>query len=215
MIFSRNIFLILFFLTHVLIGYDFSIYENENIKYYFPPNDSSFVKQVSKKIHPEIKNYENIFDHKLRNKIKIFFPESEKDYIKLTGGRLPEWSGAVALSENRIIIIKPQQFIDNNKLLTIIKHELIHIVLADKYHENNLPLWLNEGLATYLSNNYLQENEGLTLSNAIAANKILELEKINQLMKLNTASANLAYLESLNRFKFTTLTFLPLGVGKN
>jgi peptidase MA superfamily protein len=192
----RNIIIILTIITNLLLAYDFSAYEKENIKYFFPPNDSSFVKTISLKIHPEIEKFENIFNHKLKNKIKIFFPESEEDYTKLTGGRLPEWSGAVAFSENRIIIIKPQQFIDNNKLFITIKHELIHIVIADKYFENNLPLWLNEGLATYLSNNYLEENEGLTLSNAIAAKKILELKEINQLMQLNTASANLAYLEA-------------------
>lgn len=184
------------FLTNLLWGYDFFVYEKENIKYFYPPRDSSFVQSISLKIQREIDVYQDIFDHKLNNKIKIFFPESEEDYEQLTGGRLPEWSGAVAFSENRIIIIKPQKFIDNSKLLITLKHELIHIVIADKYFENNLPLWVNEGLATYLSNNYMEENDALIISNAIAANKILELENINQLMKLNTASANLAYLEA-------------------
>jgi hypothetical protein len=182
--------------TIFLFSYDFSVYEKENIKYFFPADDSSFVKSISLQIQPEVEKFEKIFNHDLRNKIKIFFPGSEEDFEKLTGGRLPEWSGAVAFSENRIIIIKPQKFIDNSKLSITIKHELIHIVIADKYFENNLPLWLNEGLATYLSNNYLTENDGLIISNAIAANKILELENINQLMRLNTASANLAYLEA-------------------
>jgi len=192
----RNILVLFILTTNLLLGYDLSVYEKGKIKYFFPPNDSSFVQLISLKIQPEIKNFENIFNHKLKNRIKIFFPESENDYEKLTGGRLPEWSGAVAISENRIIIIKPQKLIDNRLLLITIKHELIHIVIADKYYENNLPLWLNEGLATYLSNNYLEENEGIIISNAIAADKILELNKINQLMKLNTASANLAYLEA-------------------
>jgi len=196
MAFIRNIIFFLILLINLLFGYDFSVYENENIKYFFPHTDSSFVRSISLKIQPEIEKFDNIFDHKLKNKIKIFLPESEEDYTKLTGGRLPEWSGAVAFSKNRIIIIKPQKIIDNSKLLVTIKHELIHIVIADKYYENNFPLWLNEGLATYLSNNYLEENEGLVISNAIAADKILELDKINQLMKLNTASANLAYLEA-------------------
>lgn len=194
--FLKHPLIILVFLTNYLLSYDFSIYEKENVKYFFPPNDSSFVKSISLIIQPEIENYENIFKHKLKNKIKIFFPDTEEDYTKLTGGRLPEWSGAVAISENRIIIIKPQKFIDNSRLLTTIKHELIHIIIADKYFENNLPLWLNEGLATYLSNNFMEGNESLIISNAIAANKILELNKLNQLMQLNTASANLAYLEA-------------------
>ena len=196
MIITRSILIIIFFMTNLLLGYDFSVYEKENIKYFYTPKDSSFIQSISLKMQPEIKNFENIFDHKLKSKIKIFFPESEEDFEQLTRGRLPEWSGAVAFSENRIIIIKPQKFIDNSKLLITIKHELIHIIIADKYFENNLPLWLNEGLATYLSNNYMDENDALILSNAIAANKILELENINQLMKLNTASANLAYLEA-------------------
>ena len=68
--------------------------------------------------------------------------------------------------------------------------------LADKLNDHKLPLWLNEGLATYLSDYSVDWNEGLVISNAIAANKILELNDINQLMKLNTASANLAYLEA-------------------
>lgn len=179
-----------------MFGYDLSTFEHGKIKYFFASQDSSYIKTISIRIKPEIENFENIFDHKLKNKIKIFFPKSEEDYTKLTGGRLPEWSGAVANSENRIIIIKPQQFIDNSKLFVTIKHELIHIIIADKYYGNNLPLWLNEGLATYLSNNYMDWNDGLIISNAVAAKKILELNEINQLMQLNTASANLAYLEA-------------------
>lgn len=196
MVIIRNILIIIILLTNLLLSYDFSVYEKENIKYFYPPKDSSFVQSLSLKIQPEIEIYQDIFDHKLKNIIKIFFPESEENFEQLTGGRLPEWSGAVAFSRDRIIIIKPQKFNDNRKLLITIKHELIHIVIADKYFKNNLPLWLNEGLATYLSNNYMDENDGLILSNAIAANKILELENINQLMILNTASANLAYLEA-------------------
>jgi hypothetical protein len=178
------------------LSYDLSKFEHGKIKYFFHNDDSSLVKSLSIQIEPELEYFEQIFNHKLKNKIKIFFPDSEKEYIKLTGNRLPEWSGAVAISKDRIIIIKPQQFIDNNILLITIKHELIHIIIADKYINNNLQLWLNEGLATYLSKNYMELKDGLILSNAIAANKVLELSEINRLMRLNSASAHLAYLEA-------------------
>jgi len=196
MIIIRKILILLTFLTNILFSSDLSLYEKENVKYYFPQKDRSFIQSLSSTIQPEIVYYEKIFDHKFKNKIKIFFPDTNKDYEKLTGGKLPEWSGAVAYPQNKIIIIKPQQFVDNDKLLITLKHELIHIFISDKYYKNNFPLWIHEGLATYLSKNYMEVNEGIIISNAIAADKVLDLNEINQLMKLNTASANLAYLEA-------------------
>ena len=196
MTFCRNLVFFLLVLTNFIMSYDLANFERGKIKYYFNPSDSSFVKSLSKVIEPEFEDLKQIFNHNLKNKIKIFLPDTEEDFEKLTGGRLPEWSGAVAISENKIIIVKPQKFKDDNKLITTIKHELVHIILGDKLIDNNLPLWLNEGLATYLSDNSTDGNEGLIISNAIAASKVIELKEINQLMELNTASANLAYLEA-------------------
>ncbi len=193
--FGKIIILIIIF-TGSINSFDLTNIERGKIKYFFNPSDISFVKSLSIDIEPNFEELKKKLNHTLKNKIKIFLPDSEEEFEKLTGGRLPEWSGAVAISKNRIIIIKPQNFKDKNKLIITIKHELIHIILADKLNDHKLPLWLNEGLATYLSDYSVDWNEGLVISNAIAANKILELNDINQLMKLNTASANLAYLEA-------------------
>jgi len=187
---------ILVFFIGAVYSSDFITGSSEKVKYYFHADDSAYVKSLSKRIETELVDLEQIFNHKTRNTIKIYFPASETEFDKITGGKLPEWSGAVAISENRVIIIKPQLFSDKNDEFITIKHELVHIVIADKYLENNLPLWLNEGLATYLSNNVTALNEVHKISNAIAANAIFDLRKINEMMLLNTASANLAYLEA-------------------
>jgi hypothetical protein len=178
------------------------------INYHFERSDSSFIKSLSVPIAKEMNNLEIFFATRLKNSVEIYFPQTDEKFGKLTGDRLPEWSGGVAFTQRRIIVLKPQTFTNKYQIIVTITHELAHIFITDLFDERRIPLWMNEGLATYLSRKSISWNEGLILANAIASKKILALSKIDSLMRLNVASANLAYIEA-----HTAIAYLINQVG--
>ncbi|HNW43869.1 MAG TPA: hypothetical protein PKI19_05140 [Elusimicrobiales bacterium] len=77
-------------------------------------------------------------------KVFIFFAQSQATYRKITGR--PEWSGgAASLSERKIYLYK------SDEAFGILAHELTHIYFDSFFPPSNpSPLWLSEGIATYV-----------------------------------------------------------------
>lgn len=72
---------------------------------------------------------------------------------KKTGGSLPDW--VIGLSQGeRVFVVKKSQW-QNQKMdvSQLILHEFVHIALSQCVRKP-LPVWLNEGLAVYLSGQY-------------------------------------------------------------
>ncbi len=76
-------------------------------------------------------------------KVFIYFAGSQSTYQRLTGR--PAWSGgASSLRERKIYLFKSEE------ALGILTHELTHIYFDSFFSPGNSPLWLSEGIATYI-----------------------------------------------------------------
>jgi hypothetical protein len=76
-------------------------------------------------------------------KVLIYFAGSQSTYQRLTDR--PAWSGgASSLSERKIYLFKSEE------ALGILTHELTHIYFDSFFSPENSPLWLSEGIATYI-----------------------------------------------------------------
>ena len=77
-------------------------------------------------------------------KVFVFFSNSQDTYQRLTGR--PAWSGGTAsLSERKIYLFKSEE------AFGILAHELTHIYFDSFFPaEVSSPLWLSEGMATYI-----------------------------------------------------------------
>ncbi len=79
------------------------------------------------------------------DRCKIFIYPSKEEYVEATGQ--PDWSAGCADYKNRSIKSYPlaSGFID-----TLLPHEMGHLIFRDFVgHSNTVPLWLDEGVATY------------------------------------------------------------------
>ncbi len=97
-------------------------------------------------------------------KVFIYYSSSPETYRKLTGR--PSWSGgAASLSERKIYVYK------SDEAFGILAHELTHIYFDSFFPSTNpSPLWLSEGVATYI-----QAERGFSTPNWLALNlKLLE-----------------------------------------
>jgi tetratricopeptide (TPR) repeat protein len=121
--------------------------------------------------------------------------------------RTPGWVGA--LNDGKIRFpIKGLSFVDEN-VRKILKHELAHSFIRLKTADN-CPLWLNEGLAQYLSGDTAQQFLPKA-KQAIARSRFTSLVELEgSFLGLSAAQAAWAYQESLLAAEFLVRSY---GLG--
>lgn len=128
--------------------------------------------------------------------VRIYVYGSQQD---LLGGLVhpQEWTGGVAFPEHDIIAIgiEPGQLDWGTRA---IRHELTHWV-ADQITYNNygagMPVWLNEGLATYGEGPATPQNQGL-IAGAVQSNSLISVRSLSSPFSANSGLAFLSYAES-------------------
>jgi hypothetical protein len=134
-------------------------------------------------------------------KVYIFFAKSQDTYRRITGR--PAWSGgAASLSERKIYLYK------SDEAFGILAHELTHIYFDSFFPPSNpSPLWLSEGIATYIQSerglstpNWLRENLAL-LQNG-SGFKLGDLVRIENLQGADEDNVRLWYAECYSVVRF-------------
>lgn len=130
------------------------------------------------------------------NRAKIYIYKDAQDYKLHTG--LPHWSSGYASVKEKTIKTYP---LDSGFLDRLLPHELGHIIFREfvGFDNRNIPLWLDEGVATY--------QEGMKrlaarkyVRKAIENNTFVpldELGKVNLTSLNDTEAVNIFYLESV------------------
>ncbi len=100
--------------------------------------------------------YEKMFNIETNIKIQIIFIERDKIKDDISGMNREFVSGFAVPKENTLYVLIPLKVNDFpiNNLDNLICHEVIHIIIYNATDGNNIPVWLNEGLAQYLSGQY-------------------------------------------------------------
>ncbi|GAB4180239.1 MAG: hypothetical protein Kow00108_16520 [Calditrichia bacterium] len=106
-----------------------------------------------------------------------------------------EWGAGVTFVGKNLIYIQGQLESVHEIKSTLI-HEWIHYVISYRYKKWTLPLWLEEGLAQYLSGQKLPLQDQVYFSNYIVINKLLPFPEISRISLMNEKKAKLAYVES-------------------
>ena len=164
--------------------------------------DSLLIKQLIGRLEENIISIEDFFRHKSSAVITIYVTRSETEYYKYASRAVPEWSQAVAFPAKNLVVLKIISAEDVIESARILLHELVHINLAGRLHGKQVPLWLNEGLAQYLSGDLLTFDDKIVLANALVTRKILSFAAIDSLQKFSKVKARLAYIQSKSAVEF-------------
>ena len=138
-----------------------------DIYYYDTDINAQYVAQESQNAYD---NISNALQWKLKNRIPIIVYNSHNDFqqTNVIDMYMPEGVGGVTeLYKNRVVIPydgKHKDFKD------VLHHELVHAFINDYIYKGNamnmqdesitpIPLWMNEGLAELLSNNWSTESD--------------------------------------------------------
>lgn len=165
----------------------------QNYKVNGAPGDSVLINSMVETIRSYHYKLHQFFLKDPEDTVRIFLATSDREYDQWTGSALPDWSGAVAFKEKRVIVIKPVTPFSYGQYTESLKHELVHLYLHNKF----LPLWLEEGLAMYLSEKKITWWDHIRIGNAVAGGHIVSLSDIDQLLSFGYNKASLAYLQSL------------------
>ncbi len=146
----------LFFCTYAIA----SIYSTENFKIYYNGIEKNYIKRFSEILERDVDEFQRKIGKYPEYSINIFVADNEKDYLKRIKSkkRIIEFSDAVYIPNKNLIVIKNPQFVINYNLIhRIVLHEYIHSFVH--YYFYNPPLWFNEGMAVYFSNDFGLDRE--------------------------------------------------------
>jgi len=134
-------------------------------------------------------------------RVFVFFTGNQDTYQRLTGR--PAWSaGAASLTERKIYLFK------SDEAMGILAHELTHIYF-DSFFSSEIqsPLWLSEGIATYI-----QSERGYSNPDWLARNlamlekgggfKLSDLVRIENMQGADEENVRLWYAQSYSVVRF-------------
>lgn len=115
----------------------------------------------------------------------------------LVGGRVPEWAGAVAISERMEMIVPSGRFWPGSRVeeVRVLRHEWAHLALAHEMGRLRIPRWFNEGYAEWAAGSW-RDDGALKLSLALAFGGAPPLDSIALSWPRDPVPAEVAYLLS-------------------
>jgi hypothetical protein len=115
------------------------------------------------------------------NRAKIFIAKDKQDYLNKFN--CPPWSAACVNYFRRIIYTYPAQ----ESFKSILSHELTHIIFREYIGFQNLPLWVDEGMAAYISKGgtYEEQTSIATIKQLISKNEYIPFSQINNIYSLD------------------------------
>ena len=121
----------------------------------------------------------------------------------LVGGRVPEWAGAVAISERMEMIIPGGRFWPRTLLeeVRVLRHEWAHLALAHEMGPLRIPRWFNEGYAEWAAGGWLGGG-GWKLRAALAFGEAPPLDSIALRWPRDRVPAEIAYLLSASVIEY-------------
>lgn len=138
---------------------------------------------------------------------KILIAKDKEEYLK--NFSCPSWSSACVDYRNRIIYTYPTQ----KDFSSILLHELTHIIFREYIGYNQMPLWLDEGMATYMEYRDTTQCNILVASmkKVIEENKYIKFKDINSTYSIAAGSdTSLFYAQA-----FSMVYFLKERFGRN
>ncbi|HET6579940.1 MAG TPA: hypothetical protein VFG66_16595 [Gemmatimonadales bacterium] len=119
--------------------------------------------------------------------LRLIIAPSGRLLDSLTDGRAPAWGAAVALPDNRTILLRA----DEVDVVRTLRHELAHLALHEAVPVR-VPLWFDEGYASWAAGEW-DRLGGLELNLAVVRGAIPSLTELDGALRGPAASASDAY----------------------
>ena len=179
----------------------------DNIHIFYPEKREQLATFTLNTVQNQIPQLRNVFGDNIRP-IRIYITDSQSAFKQIAGPHLPDWTAAVTIFPQRIIVLKNPGLTNTTlrQFRETIVHELIHLYQGMFVPLNVTPVWFNEGLAQYISNPY-DIHSRIILSRAIFNNQLIPLKRMADFLKYRHLQAELAYAESSSLVEFLVIVY--------
>lgn len=131
----------------------------------------------------------------------IYLYPSRTAFSEATG--VKPGDSIVGLAHTRALFIRIDSSGAFEDISRVIPHELVHIFLSHKLHADavNLPLWMHEGLAKHLTNDWSPGDAELLSDIATSAN-FIPLSKLTNVFPSDSKGRSKAYVQSYSAVRY-------------
>jgi hypothetical protein len=186
-------------LTYMDERHDWQKLENDRLALYWYNGDRAFGEALFDQANKTLDQIEKEAGVRVAKAVKIFIYGSFSDLRDAIAVGSQEWTGGQAFTDQGVVVIGVAPS-DLEYGLTATPHELTHLVIhqATDNPFGDIPRWLDEGLAVYMSGELQASWRGYgSLVNASAKQgKLMTLQTLSSSFPADSEQAGLAYAES-------------------
>ena len=211
MVYRKEILLViclLFLLPTPLWGAQPSAIETDAVIVLFEEPLRVAAKEVSA-IYPDLREeLEEMLKWRLDFRPAILLIKDRKTFQKRAGS---PFFTAFALPRQRLIVIDYSRMAANPSLLaTTLKHELCHLLLHHHIQNANLPKWLDEGIAQWVSGGMaeiIMNRERFVLNRAVFSGNYIPIRNLARRFPAEQTALLMAYEESRDLTEYINKEF--------
>jgi len=132
--------------------------------------------------------------------MQIYIANSQEQFLAMQPNVPPDWADGTAWPSRGWIFLRSPQIRSGvgQPLTQVLDHEIVHIILGRAFAHRQVPRWLQEGLAQFLSGEYNQRSIEL-LGSFSEPTSLMELSKG---FPRDPFKAQMAYAQSANVIAF-------------
>jgi len=135
----------------IFAGYSnrvFSVDDAFPFKMYYPAGKEGLAEEIEKAIITSIPDIAGELGMYEADTIDVYLTVDEGDYFNLLKGHIPEWSAGFSECKRQILGLNVRGIsLTPYPMKTVVKHELSHLLLAQRTSNVELPVWFMEGVA--------------------------------------------------------------------
>ncbi len=173
---------------------------------FYAPSDS----QIAHRTAEFLQNTYNelVFDFRINKNdtFKVIIAPSRDSFFSFRDD-LPGWTQALAIPSAHTMVVKsPRWDPGRAEYQYALAHELVHLVTHKIVGNREIPRWMDEGLATF----YSEEPRWRTmtaLSKAATTRSLIPLTEIDHVLKFQRVRAELAYQQSYSAVEYLLRTY--------
>lgn len=191
---------------------DFSQKESEHFKVFFDPQSEenpadlvlTLLEKAFKKMHPVLPPFS-----KYKTVVKIYTNSTFENLTNQSNQNI------VASAINDKIMLRSPRFLPvSRNLERILAHEYTHLVLHRLIKEQ-IPVWLNEGMADFFSQERLSPHQEKRLKEAFLTNNLIPISRLEKSWKgLKDDQLSLAYAQAYSLVDYLVSEFGWSRLGK-
>jgi len=135
--------------------------------------------------------------------VRVRVAASLDEFRNFAGEHDKTWIVGLASGSGSLIVLKPPRLVRDplKSFRQTVRHELTHIMLSRASNLQNMPRWLNEGVAMRVSGEMARKSEWI-ISRAVLRGAVIPLDELDERFPAAHERASLAYAESLKAVNY-------------